>query len=212
MGNAASAATADRAALLKIETAGRGADRRSQPAGQAQCAERRHHPRDPGLLLQSARRHRRGGDPRHRRSFLLRPRPVGTDRARRHRRPAAFADVAPGVRPHPVLPRACDRRPEGRGDRRRAGTRLRRAYPRRRALGLFRAARGPARHFRRRRRIGAAAAADRRGADDRHDADRAGSIRRPRARPMAFRSISPRPAAPCRRRWNWPSASPPMRR
>ena len=51
------------------------------------------------------------------------------------------------------------------------GTGLRGAYPRRRTVSLFRAARGPARHFRRRRRIGAAAAADRRGADDRHDAD-----------------------------------------
>ncbi len=55
-----------------------------------------------------------------------------------------------------------DRRAEGRGDRRRAGACLRRAYSRRRAVSLFRAARGPARHFRRRRRIGAAAAADRR--------------------------------------------------
>jgi hypothetical protein len=51
------------------------------------------------------------------------------------------------------------------------GACLRGAYPRRRTVGLFRAARGPARHLRRRRRIGAAAAADRRGADDRHDAD-----------------------------------------
>ena len=66
---------------------------------------------------------------------------------------------------------------QGRGDRRRAGARLRRAYPRRRAVGLFRAAGRPARHFRRRRRIGAAAAADRRGADDRHDADGAGLFR-----------------------------------
>ena len=37
-----------------------------------------------------------------------------------------------------------------------------RAHPRRRTLGLFRAAGGPARHLRRRRRLGAAAAADRR--------------------------------------------------
>src|SRR5215216_5548380 len=33
---------------------GRGADRGPQPSGQAQRAERRHHPRDPGLFLQSA--------------------------------------------------------------------------------------------------------------------------------------------------------------
>ncbi len=63
------------------------------------------------------------------------------------------------------------------------------AYPRRRALGLFRPARGPARHLRRRRRVGAAAAADRRAADDGHDADRPGLFRRPKALPTAFRNI-----------------------
>ena len=73
---------------------------------------------------------------------------------------------------------------------------------------LFRAARGPARHFRRRRRIGAVAAADRRRPDDRHDADRAGSIRRPKARRTASRNISPKRAARLPRRWSWPPRSP----
>src|SRR4029453_5986673 len=36
-------------------TGGCGADRGPQPSGQAQCAERRHYPRDPGLLFQPAR-------------------------------------------------------------------------------------------------------------------------------------------------------------
>ena len=160
----------------------------------------------------SARGHRRGRHPRHRRPFLLRSRPVRTAGPRRHRRPAAFADVAPGVRPYPVQPRARHRRAEGRGDRRRAGARLRRPYPRRRALGLFRAARGPARHLRRRRRLGAAAAADRRRADDGHDADRAASIPRPRARPTALRNMSRRPATASPRRWSLRPRSPPTRR
>jgi len=41
---------------------------------------------------------------------------------------AAFADVASGVRPGSILPRAGDRRTPRRGDRRRARTRLRGAY------------------------------------------------------------------------------------
>src|ERR1700737_3758408 len=56
-----------------------------QTPGQAQRAERRHHARDPGLLLESSGWDRRGRDPWHRRAFLIWPRPVGTDRARRHR-------------------------------------------------------------------------------------------------------------------------------
>ena len=40
----------------------------------------------------------------------------------------------------------------------------------------------------------------------------AGSIPRPKVRPTASRNISPRTTARCRRRWNWPNASRPMRR
>jgi hypothetical protein len=47
----------------------------------------------------------------------------------------------------------------------------------RRTLCLFCAPRGPARHLRWRRRLGAIAAADRRAPDDRHDADGAGLFR-----------------------------------
>ena len=103
---------------------------------------------------------------------------VGTDRARCHRRLDGHSQMW-----HRVFDRIqYSRVPviaalQGCGDRRRAGACLRGAYPRRRAFGLFRAARGTTRHFRRRRRIGAAAAADRGGADDRHDADGKGLFR-----------------------------------
>ena len=56
---------------------------------------------------------------------------------------------------------------------------------------LFRAARRPARHFRRRRRIGAAAAADRRRPDGRHDADGTGLFR-DRGRGLRLFAISHR--------------------
>ena len=62
------------------------------------------------------------------------------------------------------------------------------AYPRRRALGLLRAARGHARHLRGRRRLGARAAPDRRRAHDGHDAHRPHLWRRGGAgdRPLAL--------------------------
>ena len=85
-------------------------------------------------------------------------------------------------------------------------------HPRGRRLDLLRPARRPARHLRRRRRLGAHPAPDGRGAHDRPDDDRPRlrRRRRPRRRPVAVRRAPKARAWP--RRSSWPRASPPTRR
>ena len=128
-------------------------------------------------------------------------------RARRIRGRAAFALLAPLLREDRIRAGSRRRRAEGRGRRRRAGARGGGACARRRAHGVLRPARGPARHFRRRRRLGAPAAADRRRAHGGHDADGPQLQRRGRRRPRLL-AISDRGRrgpcqGPCRspRRW-----------
>jgi hypothetical protein len=86
------------------------------------------------------------------------------------------------------------------------------ARPRRRALGLLRAARRFARNFRGRRRLGAAAAPDRRDAHDGPDAHRPHLRRRRGASARAARIISPSRARGWRRASRLRSVSPPIRR
>ena len=135
-----------------------------------------------------------------------------------HRRPRhggggqPLARLAALLRKDRVRPGAGRRRAQGRGDRRRARTRRRRPYPRLRAFRLLRAAGRPARHLRRRRRLGAAAAADRRRPHGRHDADRprlSGGGRRCRS---ASRNIWSAKAKASPRRWRSPRRSPATRR
>ena len=112
------------------------------------------------------------GAERGRAAFLRRPRFVRVEGAEHRGWRRALAPVAPRLRRDRVRPRAGRHRDARRGGRRRAGACRCDPHPRRRALGLLRAARGLARHLRRRRRLGAAAAPHRRLAHDGHDADR----------------------------------------
>ncbi len=149
---------------------------------------------------------------RRRPAFLRRARPVGAVRAQRLRRRAAFAHVACHAGEGAVRAGAGDRGAARRHHRRRAGDRRRGAHPRGRAQRLLRAARRPARHLRRRRRLDAAAAADRHFAHGRHDAHRPRlrRRRRPAGRPE---QLSGRPKAKAwPRAWRWRTRSAATRR
>ena len=99
-----------------------------------------------------------------------------------------------------------------RGRRRRARARGAAPHSRRRGERVLRPARGPARPLRRRRRLGAHPAPDRRRADGRHDADRPRlrRRRRPRDRRLAVRRRARGRVSP--RRSSSPNGSPPTRR
>ena len=114
----------------------------------------------------------RGRAERRGRSLLRRARPLRGLRAQRRRGHRPLALVARGLRADPVRPRAGRRGAARRRRRRRprAGERL--PCARRRGERVLRPARRPARPVRRRRRLGAHPAPDRRRAHDRHDADR----------------------------------------
>ena len=78
-------------------------------------------------------------------------------------------------------------------------------HPRGRAQRLLRPARRPARHLRRRRRLGAHAAPDRRRAHDRHDAHRPRLRRRRRPAASACRNyLVGRRRRPGQGAWSWP--------
>ena len=142
-------------------------------AGEAQRAQRPDRARHRGVLQPPRRRACKAvvldaeGD-----ALLRRAGPVRADRARRVRGPRALPDVAPGVRADGARADAGRRGAQGRGDRRRAGAGVGDAPAGGRAERVLRAAGGAARAVRRRRRLGAGAAADRRAPDGRHDAHR----------------------------------------
>ena len=113
-----------------------------------------------------------GSAQRRGRTLLRRPRPVGTDGARCRRRRAALAHVARGVRRRCSSAacrwwRCCTAPWSAAGSSWRLPATSASPTP-----ALLRPARGPARHLRRRRRLGAHPAADGRGAHDRPDDDR----------------------------------------
>ena len=135
------------------------------------------------ILHLAAGWHRRRLARRRRRAFLRRPRLDGIEGTRRYSRHCPFRLVASRVREDSVRQGAGGRRAARRGGRRRSRTCRRGACARRRALGLLRAAGRQPRHLCRRRRFGAAAAADRRRAHDGHDADRAHLFAPRKARP-----------------------------
>ena len=167
---------------LQIERHGEVAVLRLDPRREAQRAQRRDRAGHRGVLHRPARGRARRRARRGRRPLLRRSRPLGArPSATRSSGLRALAHVAPGVRPHRA------RAPAGR--RRAARARWSAAawsWPPPRTCGspsrrVLRPAGGPARPLRRRRRLGAGAAADRRAPDGRHDADRPGARRRRRA-------------------------------
>ena len=183
-----------------------------QTSAQTQCAGRRDHHRHRDLLHVAARRHRGRAARGRRRTFLRRARFERVGRARYQARHRPFRPLAPRLRQDPVRQSAGGRRAAWRGGRQRAGACRRRARAGRRALDLLRAAGRQPRHLCRRRRFGAAVAADRRGAHDGHDAHRPHLFGRGRPGHGAFHSIWPSRTKASPRASSLPPASPATRR